>query len=106
MCSCWVQPSMVTNDLVSAKGFHPHDFFTGFDVHLGLQGENHHGVVSHVHGVDFLAFDVRHHGRALLDHGHVDAVRDRTDVRDFLVAKNVDEFKASLCGTVLAWLGF
>ena len=74
---------MVSNDDVAAKRFLPHDFLPGLDVHGGVltgHGEDHHGIVSIVHGVDFAAFDVGDGGRPFLDHGHVDGIRDRSDV--------------------------
>jgi len=103
--STWAE-SVVADDLVATKSFHPHDLFTGLDVELGFHGQDHHGVVAHVHGVHFVAFEMGHHGRALFDHGNVDAVGHGADVGDFLVAEDVDEFKASLGRAVLTGLRF
>ena len=96
---------MISDDLESVKGFHPHDLLSGFDVEAVFHGEDHHRVVAHVHGVHFVAFHVGHHRGALFDHGDVDAVRHGADVADLLLREDGFEFEASLGGAVLSGLG-
>ena len=71
---------MVTDDLETIKGFHPHDFLTSLDVHAIFKGENHHAVVFHVHGVNFIAIDVGDHCGSLLNHWHVNVIGYCADV--------------------------
>ena len=102
-------PSVVSDDDVAAKGLLPHDFATRYDVHLGFRrrhGEDHHRVVTVVHGVDFVALDVRDGGGALLDHGDVDGIGYRADVGDFLTRKDGFQGQTSLRRAVFSWLGF
>ena len=59
--------------------------------------EDHHGVVSVVHGMDFVAIQVCDSGRSLLNHRDVDGIGDGSNVGDFLSGENAFKRKASLC---------
>ena len=75
---------MVSDNLESVKGYHPHDFLTRFDVHAVFKWKNHHAVVLHVHGVNFISIKVGDHGGSLFDHWNVNVIGDCSHVRDFL----------------------
>ena len=78
------EESTISNDFVSAKRFHVEDFTAWLNVHALVEGEDHHGMVFHVHGVDFITVDVSYHCLALFDHWDVNAVGHRANVGHFL----------------------
>ena len=100
---------MISNDDETPEGFLPHDFLTGIDGHafIGIgHGQNHHGVITVVHGVDFVAIKVGYRSGSLLNHRDVDGICNGTDVRDFLAGKDALERETGFCRAVLPWLGF
>ena len=100
---------MITNYDVAAQCLLPHDLLTSVDVHLTFRvwhWQNHHRIISVIHSVNFVAFNVSYSCSSLLNHWNADRIGYCSYVRDFLSGEDAFKRETSLGRAVLSRLGF